>query len=86
MVIPQKRWSSEWRALDHNPIALTNARMRRDWSQRRLAAEVGISRSYVSELEAGHRNANPALLLRLAAALRCSVGSLERRQAGAAAA
>lgn len=73
----RERWEIQWRALDHNPPALAEARHKRGWSQRRLAAEVGITRPYVSELEKGSRNANPALLLRLALALRCSVSSLE---------
>lgn len=80
MVREHKRWEDHWRALDHNPEALRKTRLRRDWSQRRLAAEIGVSHTYISELEKGSRNANPALLLRLSSALRCSMSSLERVQ------
>lgn len=75
----RQRWETQWRELDHNPAALRKARLHRQWSQRRLAQEVGITDGYISELENGSRNANPALLLRLCKALRCSMTSLERR-------
>jgi len=83
MVVGQ-RWEDHWRKLDHNPDALRKARRLREWSQRRLAAEIGVTNGYISELENGHRNANAALLMRLAKALRCSTDSLERRQRTAA--
>lgn len=73
------RWSPSWRALEHDPASIVRARNHRKWSQRRLAAEVRISQGYLSEIENGTRNANPALLLKIAKALRCSVSSLERK-------
>jgi len=76
----QDHWPDHWRPLDHDPAAVINARHRRDWSQRRLAAEIGKSQPYIAQIEAGTRNANPALLLALAKALRCSVSSLEHKQ------
>jgi transcriptional regulator with XRE-family HTH domain len=75
----EARWSVHWRKLNHKPAALTKARLARNLSQTNLAAEVGVSRSYVCELEGGHRSANDALLTRLAGVLQCSMLSLKRR-------
>jgi ribosome-binding protein aMBF1 (putative translation factor) len=83
-MIPEQRWPDRWRTLNHNPEALAKARRALDWSQRRLASEVGISRSHLCEIEAGHRNANPELLRRLAKALHCAPMSLEHRAKDAA--
>jgi len=47
--------------------------------QRELAAAVGISRSYLSELECGTRSAPPHLINKLAAYLRCAATMLEHR-------
>lgn len=57
--------------LDHDPQAIIQARRTLDWRQARLAKEAKISRSFLSEIEAGKRNANEALLRRLAGVLDC---------------
>ena len=75
----EPRWSAHWRKLNHKPAALTKARLARNLSQANLAAEVGVSRSYICELEGGHRSANDALIGRLAEVLQCSTLSLMRR-------
>lgn len=73
------RWSPHWRALNHDPASVRRQRLVRQWSQRRLAEEVGISRSHMCEIENGTRNANPVLLMKIAKALHCSMQSLERK-------
>lgn len=78
--MPEPRWPAHWKPLDHDPLSLSRARRRRDWSQRRLASEIGVAPSFISELESGGRNANPALIRRLARALRCSEDSIEHRR------
>lgn len=47
--------------------------------QRELSAAVGISRSYLSELERGTRSAPPHLINKLATYLRCAATMLEHR-------
>lgn len=51
-------------------------RKHRGVTQQALADLVGISQSYVADLEAGRRQGSPSLLLRIAKALRTSVESL----------
>ena len=52
-------------------------RSRRQISQSELAADAGISGSYLSLIESGRRTAGPAVLGRIGAALRCSVEYLQ---------
>jgi ribosome-binding protein aMBF1 (putative translation factor) len=62
--------------LDHDPQAIILARRTLGWRQARLAKEVRISRSFLSEIEAGKRNANLVLIRRLATALTCEPAQL----------
>jgi transcriptional regulator with XRE-family HTH domain len=78
-----ERWSRKWRPLDHDPAALRWAREVKGWSQARLAREIGISRSSVCEIEAGGRNANHAMITRLAEALGCPATVLMREKPAA---
>lgn len=70
------RWPKTW-TLHHDPAAVRQARLARRWTQVQLAQEVGISGSYVCEIEAGTRNARPDLLERIATALHCPAARLE---------
>jgi len=66
-------------SLNHSPEALRWTRDAKGLRQRELADAVGISRSYLSELECGTRSAPPHLLNKLAAYFRCPVTMLELR-------
>lgn len=57
--------------LDHDPEALAYALSQSGLSQKELAAKIGKSQSLVSEMLKGTRNATPALLTSIAAALNC---------------
>lgn len=58
------------------PTPLAFWRKHRGFTQKALADAVGISQSYVADLESGRRKGNPSLLLRLSKALRTSVERL----------
>jgi transcriptional regulator with XRE-family HTH domain len=66
--------------LSHEPDALKWAREAKLWTQAALASAVGISPAYMSMIEAGDRNAPPALLAKIARALNCPVSVLERKR------
>lgn len=51
-------------------------RLRKGWSQSRLARESGVSQTYISELEAGKWSPNISILRKLAAALEIPVSFL----------
>ena len=57
-----------------NPIAVW--RKQRKLSQQQLAAEAGISKAYLSQLEAGKRSGTTAVLARLARALEIDLDDL----------
>jgi DNA-binding XRE family transcriptional regulator len=57
-----------------NPIAVW--RKQRNLSQQQLAAEAGISKAYLSQLESGKRNGTTDVLARLAHALRVDLDDL----------
>lgn len=69
--MPRTRWGRDWRPLDHDPEALASARRAAGFSQRTLGIAVQKSRSYICEIEAGTRNAHPALLLKIAEVIHC---------------
>lgn len=75
------RWPEHWRPINHDPEAVRSAREARGWSQRRLAQELGKSRSLVCEIEAGTRNANPDLLRQIARLLGVAPMRLEHTPA-----
>ncbi|QVJ03016.1 helix-turn-helix transcriptional regulator [Nocardiopsis eucommiae] len=66
--------------LDHQPEAVTWARRQAGFTKTQLAKEIGVSLSLISEIEAGTRNATPANLNLIAAALGCPRVVLERKR------
>lgn len=66
--------------LDHEPEAVTYARRMAGLSKTALAERIGKSVSLVSEIEAGTRNATPAILRLLADALNCPIVVLQRKR------
>ncbi len=66
--------------LDHSVEGLDFALRKSGLSQAEFAKAIGKSQSYVSEIRKGTRNANPALLLRMAEALNCPVVVLEAKR------
>lgn len=74
---PARGRSVPRRPLHHDPLAVRNARENIGLSQRALAVKLGISRSHMCEIEAGSRNATPAVLLAISRALRCPVRTLK---------
>jgi DNA-binding XRE family transcriptional regulator len=69
------------RPLNHNPAAVREAREARGLTQAQLAAVIGCTNTYVSEIEGGTRDARVDLLERIAAALDAPVELLERPRA-----
>jgi transcriptional regulator with XRE-family HTH domain len=65
--------------LDHDPAAVKAKREAAGLTQAAFARVLGMSRSYLCEIEKGTRNAAPALLNRMATALGCPVEELARR-------
>ena len=66
--------------LNQEPAAVTWARERSGLNKTQLAERVGVSLSLISEVEKGTRNAQHALLLKIADALNCPVVFLERKR------
>lgn len=66
--------------LDHDPEALRYALDKSGLSQAEFAEAIGKSASLVSEILRGIRNANPALLLKMAQVLNCPVVVIERKR------
>ena len=58
------------------PTPLAFWRNKRGFSQTQLAAKVGISQSYIANLEAGKRKGDPALFMKLAQALAVRIEDL----------
>jgi transcriptional regulator with XRE-family HTH domain len=67
--------------LDHEPAAVTYAREQAGLTKTALAQRCDVSLSLISEIEAGTRNATPAMIRKLAAALNCPRVVLERKRA-----
>ncbi len=53
------------------PTPLAFWRRKRGHTQKTLSQQIGVSQSYVADLEAGRRKGDPALIKRLAKALKC---------------
>ncbi|BBA96093.1 hypothetical protein RVR_1234 [Actinacidiphila reveromycinica] len=68
------------RRLCQEPEAVTWAREKAGLTKRALAARIGISEQLMGEIESGRRNATPANLLKIAAALNCPVVVLEGKR------
>lgn len=66
--------------LDHEPEAVTYARKKAQLSKTAVARELGVSLALISMIEAGDRNATPAMLLKLAGVFNCPVVVLERKR------
>lgn len=59
-----------------NPAALTALRETAGYSKAAFAREVGISRSYLTEIERGIKPGSPDVMKRMASALRCPIAAL----------
>lgn len=68
------------RPLDHQPEAVVYAREQAGLTQTQLAEMCDVAKSLICEIEAGTRNATPAMLNKLAAALNCPRVILERKR------
>jgi transcriptional regulator with XRE-family HTH domain len=68
--------------LDHEPAAVTYVRERAGLTKTQVAGACGVSLSLISEIEAGTRNATPAMLIKLARVLNCPRVVLERKRDG----
>ncbi|CAL9433572.1 hypothetical protein SUDANB21_02100 [Streptomyces sp. enrichment culture] len=66
--------------MNHNPEAVTSARIRADLSKRAVARECGFSEQLMCDIEAGRRNATPEKLRRIAVVLNCPVDALEAKR------
>ncbi len=55
---------------------LRRLRQKRGWSQETFAAEAGLHRTYVSDLERGARNPTITVVEKLAVALKVGAGDL----------
>jgi transcriptional regulator with XRE-family HTH domain len=68
--------------LDHEPAAVTYAREQAGLTKTQVATRCGVSVSLISEIEAGTRNATPAMIAKLASLLNCPRVVLERKRFG----
>jgi transcriptional regulator with XRE-family HTH domain len=66
--------------LDHEPAAVTYAREQAGLTKTHLAVACGVSPSLITEIEAGTRNATPAMIRKPAEALNCPRVVLERKR------
>ena len=66
--------------LDHEPAAVTYARVQAGLTKTQLAKACGVVVSLISEIESGTRNATPAMIIKLAEALDCPRVVLERKR------
>lgn len=81
MAGPRERTRTDKRRpYNHEPAAVTYAREKAGLTKRQLARAVGISDQLMGDIEAGWRNATPAVLRRIAEALNCPVVFLERKR------
>lgn len=66
--------------LDHEPEAVKYARSQSGLTQQQLADLCGVSKSLITEIENGTRNATAPMLNKLAYALNCPRVVLERKR------
>lgn len=66
--------------LDHEPEAVTYARRQAGLTVTELAKRCGVTKSLISEIEKGSRNATPDMLNKLAEALNCPRVVLESKR------
>jgi transcriptional regulator with XRE-family HTH domain len=58
------------------PLNLERLRKRKKWSQKQLSERAGVSRSYISELEAGKYDPTTKVVCLLCRALNCTPNDL----------
>ncbi|OPC79971.1 hypothetical protein B4N89_02520 [Embleya scabrispora] len=68
--------------LHQAPHAVRLAREATGLNQREMAAQLGISRQLMNDIENGHRSAQPAVLERIAAIASVDVDTLKASKAG----
>ena len=68
--------------LDHEPAAVTYAREQAGLTKTQVANACSVALSLISEIEAGTRNATPAMIIKLANVLNCPRVVLERKRNG----
>lgn len=68
------------RRFDHEPEAVTYARKKAGLTQAETAKQTGISPQLMCDIEAGRRNATPAVIEKLAAVLNCPRVVLESKR------
>jgi len=56
--------------------AIKALRKRRDWSQKKLAEETGITQAFLCEIENGAKNPSIKTAAKLARALNCTIDEL----------
>lgn len=78
MTAPQRQQAKD--PLDHEPEAVAYARSQSGLTQQQLADLCGVSRSLITEIELGTRNARPPMIRKLATALNCPRVVLERKR------
>jgi transcriptional regulator with XRE-family HTH domain len=66
--------------LNHEPEAVTYARENAGLTKRELAKACGFSEQLMGEIESGRRNATPAKLRLIAAALNCPIVVLQAKR------
>ena len=67
---------SETQVLQFLAERIKSLRRSKRWSQERLAEQASIQRSYLADLERGHRNPSVRTLVKVANALNVSIPSL----------
>jgi len=67
---------SETEVLRHLARRIKELRRAKGWSQEELAERASMQRSYIADLERGHRNASIRTLVKVANALKVAVREL----------
>jgi transcriptional regulator with XRE-family HTH domain len=57
-------------------VPVRELRLKRKWSQEKLAEKSGMDATYISGIECGHRNVGMENVVKLARALKVDVGQL----------
>lgn len=68
------------RTLNHEPEAITYARLNAGLTKAQVAEKLGKSPQLVGEIESGRRNATPDTLKKLAEIFNCPVVVLQRKR------
>jgi transcriptional regulator with XRE-family HTH domain len=62
-----------------NTLTLVKKRADKGWSQKVLAEKAGLSKSYMSQIEAGYKHPSELVIKHLADILECSIQDLVSR-------